>query len=319
MSKYNYQSNKSDELIVVRSSDYQTGSVSNFNVGLQSRIIPEKDEHLEVSIHTASIPMSYYIINSTNNTYKIEANYNSVDYTANVTIPVGNPQSSTGAGTASVDIQQIVASAIQTFLTGESLPVDDTVGNIDEYTGIMDLTFSVGATIAHTLTITIDMDGNTSLQKILGLDAETSTFQLVVGDAGTDVEYSLDRIVNCGGLDTIFIHSDLSTGLSYETRISQQSDIFGQVVIDTSNFSYALIRPFESVINVKLGVGQSLQKFNLSLNDIDGNLIDLNGYDWNCVLRVRHMKPSLRDDEKIDEYGRIQHEGVISHTPIRHR
>jgi hypothetical protein len=26
---------------------------------------------------------------------------------------------------------------------------------------------------------------------------------LLVGDAGTDVEYSLDRIVNCGGLDTI--------------------------------------------------------------------------------------------------------------------
>ena len=318
MSKYNFQSNNSDELIVVRSNDYQTGNASNFHIGLQSAIIPETDEHLEVSIHTASIPMSYYIINTNNRSFTISANYDGTDYTSIVNLPIGNPQSTTGAGTVDVDIQQIIATNIQAFIDDNSLKIDATTGGIDEYTGEMSLTFAVDATIGHTLTITLDMGTNTSLQHIIGLDSSTITYTFVVGDAGNDVVYDSDMIVNCGGLDTIFIRSDLSSGLSYETRLGGKSDILGQVVIDTTNFSYALIRPFESVIVVKLSLGRKLDRFSLILSDINGDTIDLNGFHWSCVLRVRHVKPSLREHEMIDESGRIQHKGVNSiRPPIR--
>lgn len=314
MSKYSSVSNTSDELIVVRSEDY-SNSPSNFNVLLLNTIKPNRDEHLELSIHTAEIPMSYYIINSNNRSFTISANYNSVDYSETINLPIGNPQATTGAGTADVDIQQIMAAYIQAFIDDNSLPIDDTTGSIDEYTGIMNFTFGVAATIGYTLNLTINMGTNTSLQRILGLSTASSSYQFLVGDAGNDVAYDFDTIVNCGGLSSIYIRSDIANGSSYETRTGQTSNILGQVVIDTSNFSYALIRPFESVINVKLGMGRTLDKFSLNLTDIDGNSINLNGLYWNCVIRIRHMKPSLRENETIDSSGKIMPTDTIRVRP----
>lgn len=320
MSKYSVVSNKSDELIVVRSQDYQTGSASNFNISLQTPIQPDSDESLEVSIHTASIPMTYYIINSTNNTFPINVNYNGTDYAGTITIPIGNPESNPGAGTADLDIQHILATQLQAFFTATlgvlaagALLITATVGNSTEYTGKMDLTFSVGA-IGFPITITLDFDNNESLMRILGF-TETAVIDILVAEASTDVVFVSHTTVNCGGLDTLFIRSDISNSLSYETRTSTKSDILGQVVIDTSKFSYALIRPFESVITVKLEIGQSLRKFSLILSDIDGNIVDLNSFNWNCVLRIRHIKPSLRENERIDDSGKIQKEDVMRLRP----
>ena len=234
-----------------------TATDSNFSYNIR---LPDPTKYTHVCITQASIPRSYYTIQSGSNTFTL-----SEPGIADITLTV--PEGEYGR----TSFQTVVAA----LLTAGSLAS----GHAWNYAISWPNISSAASTGKYTYTVTLNggvqpsiifPEGSTLYEQMGFADESTNVF---VGDSLTST-----AVVNLNREDTLFIHSDIIGG--------EGSSVL-QAIFATGSQSYSSIRydSYGLFINSKKFIGNSSNVYNFSLTNENNKLINLNGRNWLCVLR----------------------------------
>ena len=236
----------------VDSSHRISGTSNDLRLSLSSKH-SQSDEH-ELKVLQAIIPNSYYLINSSNNTFTCN---DGSDKT--ITLTQGNYAS---LSTLATEIKtQLDASTIYTF-------------TVSANTGTNKLEFST--TGAFTLSAF-----NESLGDVLGFEASTSY-------ASTANALTSVNVCNLVGTQYIDIVSDISTNSSTSNGL-RESQMLARVPVSLVNSFDLMV--YSPPTGDKSGhQAKSLRSLSLRLVSQYGNTLDLNGKSWSIVLSVEVAK-----------------------------
>ena len=216
-------------------------------------------EHLDIimSINDVQIPMSYYIINSNNNTL----NYNDGS-DRSVTITEGNYDVLQLRDTLNASILKTTSNITVTY--------DEKTNKLTFTADSGDFTFKSSSTCFD----------------LLGFSSGTHTSSSSV--------LSSDIVVNLSGISAIFIASNFSTR-NLDSRNAGFTSIIGKIPVNTASngiLTYTNKTQFKSIITEK-----TISVIHLTLEDEDRNIINLNGVGWIITLTAefRYAAPLKRN------------------------
>ena len=234
-----------------------TGTGSLFTTFLQgSPIIPQYGRTVRAAVTTATIPLTYYGINTTNNTLNVTETNGVTPRTFNVTLIYG-----TYTSTSLVTMLNAVMTAASAG-SGYSMTYTSTLSTD---TGL--ITFST-STAGFTSTLNF---GATTASIPLGLPTTgTST-----GITNT-TPYTSPNIVNIIGPTEIHIRCGNFLANIYETRVQAEAPILAIIPIVGNQFDSVVYVPaYPKLFGV---VGARLDRLDFNITDEFGNNINLNGF-----------------------------------------
>jgi hypothetical protein len=245
-------------IIILNSSTATTNnSTMNSNVFFPFLGLLKEDTNIQsnsIQLIDAQMPMSFYIINTTNNvlTYVVS----SVSYI--ITIPVGNYNGNT-----------LITVMITKFLAnGHTItPTISKINGILTFTGSsINFTFKkVGSTIFTILGFTAD--------------STSSSFILIA-------TYPLNLL----GIKRLTITSNSLAVNGYSSLISGMQNILGTIELDQPTFGLVVYRNLSNM-NSMLKVNK-IDGIDISIFDEDGNFIDFNNINWTMkfiLTSTRHV------------------------------
>lgn len=205
-------------------------------------------DYVDLSIQSAQIPVSFYIINVYNNQMKIQVG--ATVYTVNLTR--GNYNSKN------------LITEIQTQFSQQGLTtLTITINSIN---GVLTFTNTSAFSILPA-----------SINKVLGFEVGTtytSTLNIITPP------YPLNLL----GSRVIKIFSDDLQIDSYDSSVSHNIPILATLPVLVGGFGIIL---YDNVTNIKLRLANSyLNGFSIKMYDDDQNLINFNGQDWSITLTL---------------------------------
>ena len=234
-----------------------SGTGSNFTAFLLgSPIVPKPNKVTRCAITSAVIPLTYYGINSTNNTINITETNGVTPKTYTATLVPGNYTSTT------------VVTMLNAILTAASLA--------SGYSLAWDCTFSTDtglmtfATSTAGYTATINFASSTA-QSTLGLPSTgTST-----GITSTTT-YTAPNICNFIGPTEIHIRCGNFQSNVYETRVQTESIIMAIIPITANEFQTVVYMP--AYPKIFGHVSSKIDSMQIYITDQFGNILNLNGF-----------------------------------------
>lgn len=211
-----------------------------------------------ICVMNAQIPVSFYIINATNNFYKV---YNGT-FTYTYVIPVGNYTANSLVTTMNAMMTAINLSFSFNQLTGKLTLIHTTPGT------------SVSISI---YTTAID------ISKILGFPSTGFT-----GTSPLTLPYPLNLL----GVKKLNIKSQLLGINSFQSGTNQSTTL---TTIPNNNAPYTMINyENQSNLNKSLVKVRKIDAIDIQIEDENGNKPDFNNIDWTITLvleNIRRMKP----------------------------
>ena len=208
-----------------------------------------------VSVVDVQIPVSFYNIDSINNTLKWSAN--GVDQ-PDFTIPQGN---------------------YNVFTLMDYLNANLSSSTGYDFTVTYDSTIN-GFTFQNTQSFIFK--STSTCFNVFGLSDKTHESAFIGG-----FKVISDIPIDLAGIGAIYIMSDLLTK-NMESRSGSFSHCLCKVPVLSSNFgilTYVNYTNFKSTVTTR-----TLQEFHLTLEDDNRNVIDLNGHHWQITLQVDFIK-----------------------------
>lgn len=242
----------SDKLLRITSRDRASSSRSKYDITFQT-----SDRDLanvrQIELKSAIIPNTYYNVNSNNNTWLFN---NTLNGTSTFTIPVGQYTTST------------LITELQSQVPG--LTVTQST-----------LTEKLSFNIAGTYDFTSLADGNL-MAPLLGIENTQN------GLAGTTVA---DNMPDLTGLRHVYLFSNTLTDDVMHRAGKVRQNVFATIPITV---------PFgNSQVHEEAGGSDThddhryirtrdISNIDMKLLDSDDNVIDLNGLEWEVILKVRY-------------------------------
>lgn len=222
-----------------------------------------KDEpdivHKQISLSNAQIPVSFYIVNYTNNVFRINA--------STITIPVGNYTSSS---LNAVLVNQLLAAGITMTIT------------ISKATGVFTFTSPAAFTIYSTNIIT-------TAGQILGLGPSDSVAALVLGVYVAVLPFPCNLL----GIKQLLIKSNILSGNNYSASSGGQTTLLATVPVNVG--AWGMIT-FESRSKISVH-NLSLDEIDIQILDAETNLpINFWNQNWTMTLLLhitRSIMPKL--------------------------
>ena len=231
-----------------------------------------------ISVVNAQIPVSFYTINSSNNTliYVISG----ITYT--ITIPAGNYNATN------------LITALNTGLTNNGSLI---VVSINKLTGI--LTFTGGSTIFTVLTRSL-------IAKTLGLPNPTMTTTTLTGT------YPLNLL----GIKNISIKSSKLSLSGYSSTTLGYSSTLATIPVDSASFNL-ISYVSNNDLNKHIIKVLHLDAIDIQIMDENDNLIDFNNLDWTItlclsierqeiVLNTLNLHEVIRNNQTIPQENTIE-------------
>jgi hypothetical protein len=242
--------------ITINSKGRTSGTISDFRVQLN----PAPQDVIGWSVHSIQIPTSYYVITTANYEIKWE---DAVPVEFKAQIPVGNYSGST------------LATALQTAMNGVVAGFTVTY-NTSNYK----LTWAHAANFKILTTSSIYVNIG-SPPSVLGLSATSAN---AIEISGTRYIYIKSTKLGSGRKKHI-VSDNSSTGNSATFKdyiaVLEQDVVVGNFLTKSANERDPL----------NLTDIQVLDYIDLSLEDDDFNIIDLNGLDWAINVEIHHSTP----------------------------
>jgi hypothetical protein len=232
--------------IFLNSKNRTSGSTSNFNARLIKGL---KNVH-RIQLRSVEVPISYYTVNSTNNTLKFS---NQVPTEFTVTFSEGNYSAIELA--AEIETKMKVVSSNMTVVFND-----------------------------NTLKFTFANNGNdfrlfdsvTTCQSLIGLE----------NDTGTVTTYTSTKIVNISGPNHLYIlSSELTSGRDMAIVDNDYREIAFRVPIKEVFGSINNYEP-TSAQYLNYNTDHLLQQIDLKIVDEEFNEMNFNGLEWNIELLV---------------------------------
>lgn len=203
---------------------------------------------IELSLVHAEIPVSFYVINYTNNQFKYKLGTGAI---TTVSIPVGNYNANT------------LITAIKTIVNNVNFSV-----TINKITGV--LTFSYNSSFI------IYTDNTYSISKILGFYSLASGFNSVTNAITAPYPLNLlgiKKINICSSKLTTNNYVSGSGSTSLISCISVDQPAFGLIIYQTQGNKYSL-------------GNKEISKIDIQIFDENFNLINFNNIDWSLLFNV---------------------------------
>lgn len=203
--------------------------------------------HTQITLSNAQIPVSFYIVNYTNNVFVINA--------STITIPVGNYNSSS---LISVLVDRLLAAGIIMTIT---------ISKID---GRFTFTSPSAFTIYSTNILT-------TAQQILGLGPSNTVASLVLGTYVATLPFPCNLL----GIKQLLIKSNILSGNNYSASSGGQTTLLATVPVSVGAWGMVA---FES--RSKISVNNStLDEIDIQIMDAETNLpINFSNQNWTMTL-----------------------------------
>lgn len=235
---------------------------SNCLFYFKENLSPPHNVDMIASVQSFTCPMSFYIINATNNFLV----WNTQSNSGSVTIPFGN-----------YTITELV-DFLKTQLTFlNSITYDKKTSKIL----FQKTTYSAGENSK-----TFIFANASTCFTLLGLNSSYNATS-----SGNDLQHSLlsENVVDLSGINSIYIHSNLLT-YSLDSRSGGLSNILCRVPIDTDRNGLLHFNPQESYKTILRN--KVIDYISIKLEDDEERSIDFNGLDWAITLQIdyRYIK-----------------------------
>ena len=250
-------------LLAVNSKDAYQVSGSTHSFLLKEPLVCQQNEELFAHIHHASIPNSFYNVQSGENAFTITETVSGTTTQRNLSITPANYTAAT--------LRNEVA-----------------------------LQLNAGATIAYTVafnnergkfTITTATSGVTQFALTFDTDSPRRSLGFNVGTfTSTNNTLTSDRVADLtNGRHLIHVHTSLATTSIYTSRSSRiDATLLGIIPIDVPNFS---VIQFQVEQRHMCHLSQRfISNFDISLKDSEGKALDFNGVGWEITLKVMFKK-----------------------------
>lgn len=246
-----------------------TGDGSNFTVFLRgSPIVPKPGRVIKAAVTTATIPLTYYGVNSNNNVLNITEDNGVTPLTFNVTIPSGQYTS------ASFPTALNAALTNTSATSGYSLTYTCTLA-----TDTGKITFST-STVSRTVTLNF---ANSTARVPLGLPSTgTASFTSVSS-------YTAPNIINIIGPTEFHIRCGNFLANIYETRTQSEAPILAVVPIIGNQFESVIYNP--AVPKLYGLVGSRLDRLDFFITDENGLIVNLNNFGVKIQLALYDLNP----------------------------
>jgi hypothetical protein len=242
--------------------EYIDGKTSNIQFFFKDTLVCPKNCLMHISVVSAEIPVSYYLVNDNNNRFTYE--FNGTEYTLFIT-------------KKNYNITQL-----KDFFNSSSL--NSTHG--------VSVTYSA---TTNKLSFTCTNSTDTFTIK------STSTCQYLIGfSRGTDHTSSSgvlisNNVVDLSGINAIYIVSNLPTS-NIDSRNKGFSPILGKIPV---NSGYNGIISFNPAVPHHMHLQQQVFNFlHLTLENQNMQIIDLNGLHWQMTLNIHFLYKEEYDPER---------------------
>ena len=219
-----------------------------------------------ISVINAQLPVSYYVINSTNN--KLNYIYNSISFS--ITIPEGNYTAFT------------IINSLSSLFTANLTPITTV---IDRLTGILTFTASIGFTFVYS---------TNSIMIILGFTKINYTSN---GSNILIAPYPLNLL----GIKLIEIKSASLALTSFDSRTLNASSVLVSIPSDKPPFnliSYVSNNPLDNhILNQRV-----LNGFDIIITDENNNFLDFHNIDWSMTICLSVIR---EEDNQINRELRV--------------
>lgn len=248
-------------LIAVNSKDaYQVRSDFIHSFLLKEPLVCQVDEDLFAHIHHASIPNSFYNIQSGENTFSISETLSGTTTQRDLSITPGNYTASS------------LRSELTLKLNSGVLSIEYAVVFNNETGKFTITTTTLGVT---QFALTFDSE---SPRRSMGFNVGTFT------SAANTI--SSDRVADLtNGRHLIHVHTSLATTSIYSSRSSRiDATLLGIIPIDVPNFSviqYQIDQRHMCHLSQRF-----ISSFDIALKDSEGLSLDFNGVGWEITLKV---------------------------------
>jgi hypothetical protein len=240
--------------------------------------------HTQLTLQSAQIPVSFYIVNYTNKTLVIR--YSGVDYP--ISIAVGNYNANS------------LITALQTAITA-SIPALTITITISKITGIFTFTSSLAFTLRASLnTFTIGT--------ILGM-GKTDLAATLVSTTYTAV---LPYPVNLLGIKTLQINSFTISGNNYASNLQGQSTLLATIPVQAPSFGLIL---YSDTGDTRVSFNNNtLDGIDINITDAEtGKLINFNNCNWTMTL-VLHITRLLPPTSLVVPVGSNRPQAELSNS-----
>lgn len=217
--------------------------------------------HKQITLSNGQIPVSFYILNYTNNVLRINS--------STITIPVGNYTSSS---LAAVLIDQLLAVGITMTIV------------ISKITGVFTFTSPAAFTLYSTNALT-------TCEQILGLDSANDTVGVLTGGV---YAATLPFACNLLGIKQLLIKSNILSGNNYSASSGGQTTLLATVPVSVG--AWGMIA-YESRSKISVH-NSSLDEIDIQILDAETNLpINFWNQNWTITLLLhitRTITPKLQ-------------------------
>jgi len=251
MEKYN------SKIVNLSSKQRKNGSSNNFTLSIPPSA-REFNSVVGIQMVSTSIPNTFYNINEYNNFF--EYKYSALNTTGIVLLPIGQ-----------YEITPLL-NAISTQMTTD-------IGNSNITWSIDTLDFKVNVESDNeSLSFTTDDPDKVPLLIALGFEGS-----VIIGTSLT-----AKNIVDIAGPSTLYIISRALSGSTSD--YSELTNIVRCIGLDVNfgSICHYSVEDSESGI-IKFPNSRSMSNIDLSLRDRDNRILDLNGVDWDLLIRVYYL------------------------------
>lgn len=276
-----------DNLLITLNSKYSTVINGSFKSSVNFdfiSILKEEDDIIRsyISVVNAQIPMSYYLITSTNN--KLSYNTQSPIFIQDLYIPVGNYNSYT-----------LCEKLISLFLA-QGIIINITVSSIN---GLINFAQSSSIFLIYPYQVYPSNLIISSIAPLIGL-TNTTIY------SGTSITGNYP--VNLLGTKRIKIKSSVLAINSLSSINSSYSNTIAIIPVDNSFFSLINYEN-KNELNKNIIKVSTIENLDIQLTDDDDNLINFNNFDWAITLCI-----SIERKEKLKD--NITLKDILKHTLI---
>lgn len=228
--------------------------------------------HTQLALQNAQVPVSFYIINYTNNVFIIT--FLSTDYT--ITIPVGNYN----ANTLITSIKSAILMATSALGGGVAMTI-----NISKTTGIFIFSTAIAFTIRSSLQAF-------TMQTILG----TGTNDQIATSNGLEYSLTLPFPCNLLGIKLLQVNSPVISGNNFASNLQGQTTLLATIPVQSPSFGLIL---YADTGDTRVSFNNaSLDGIDIDIVDAEtGQYINFNNCDWTMTLLL-HITRKYTDSSR---------------------
>ena len=274
----------SESANIFKNGDY----LSNVLFGFSGLLIDSPDIiERQLSLTNAQIPVSFYIVNYTNQVFVIKNNGTGISYT--ITIPIGNYNSTTF-------ITAVSAAILSTATITMTITIDTTTGK---------LTFSSTTNFSF-----ISTSALSTANQLFGFSNSINLVSVLNGTYKATAPFPLNLL----GIKQLQVKSSIISATNFSSNSNGQDSLLATIPVNVGAWG---------MINFDSSTGNNVSFTNRTLDDIDIQIVDaetnkpinFNNCNWTMTLLLHLVRSVDLEKTKEERNMRVLTKPIDSKMP----